>query len=148
MKKHVLPAVAGLALLASAGVVAAETLVLTPEETTTIREYVTTQKVTPVEAPSGFTVSVGATVPDTIKLYAVDSPKIKNKYEYVVIGKQTVLVEPGTRKIVQVINSVRSAIQENGVSGLLERLPEPLQGLAGRALQDQDYCIVQLHVES
>ena len=104
MKKHVLPAVAGLALLASAGVVAAETLVLTPEETTTIREYVTTQKVTPVEAPSGFTVSVGATVPDTIKLYAVDSPKIKNKYEYVVIGKQTVLVEPGTRKIVQVIN--------------------------------------------
>ena len=43
-------------------------------------------------------------MPDTIKLYAVDSPKIKNKYEYVVIGTKTVLVEPGTRKIVQVIN--------------------------------------------
>ena len=29
--------------------------------------------------------------------------KTKQKYDYVVIGKQTVLVEPGTRKIIQVI---------------------------------------------
>jgi len=40
-----------------------------------------------------------------------------------------------TREIIQVINSVRGAIQEHGVSGLLERLPAPLQALAGRALE-------------
>jgi predicted PurR-regulated permease PerM len=54
-----------------------------------------------------------------------------------------------TKEIVQVINSVRGAIQENGVSGLPERLPEPLQGLAGRALQsfgggDGDQSWVQM----
>jgi predicted PurR-regulated permease PerM len=40
-----------------------------------------------------------------------------------------------TKEIIQVINSVRGAVQEYGVSGLLERLPGPLHGLADRALQ-------------
>src|SRR4051794_34227395 len=103
MNKHALPAFAGLILLAGAGVAAADTLVLTPDETTAVHEYITTQKVTPVEPPSGFEVSVGATLPDTIELHALDVPKVQKKYEYVVIGKQTVLVEPQTRKIIQVI---------------------------------------------
>ena len=103
MNKHALPAFAGLLLLAGAGVAAADTLVLTPDETTAVHEYITTQKVTPVEPPSGFEVSVGATLPDTIELHALDVPKVQKKYEYVVIGKQTVLVEPQTRKIIQVI---------------------------------------------
>ena len=100
MRKHTLPALAGALFLAGAGVAAAETLILTPEETTTVHEYITTQQVTPVEPPSGFEVSVGATLPDTIELHV---PKIKEKYDYVVIGNQTVLVEPSTRKIIQVI---------------------------------------------
>ena len=54
-----------------------------------------------------------------------------------------------TKEIIQVINSVRGAIQEYGVSGLLERLPGPLQALAGRALQsfgggDGDQSWVQM----
>jgi len=40
-----------------------------------------------------------------------------------------------TKEIIQVIDSVRGAVQEDGVSGLLERLPGPLHGLADRALQ-------------
>lgn len=103
MKKHVTPALAGLLLLGGLGVAAADTVVLTPEEQTVVHDYITTQSVTPVEAPSGFTVSVGATLPDNIEVHTLETPKIKQKYEYVVIGKQTVLVEPGTRKIVQVI---------------------------------------------
>jgi Protein of unknown function (DUF1236) len=103
MKRTRIPAVAGLFLLAGAGLAAADTLVLTPDETTAVHEYITTQKVTPVEPPSGFEVSVGATLPDTIELHALSVPKVKHKYEYVVIGHQTVVVEPGTRKIVQVI---------------------------------------------
>lgn len=103
MKKHVLPVVAGFLLLGGTGLAAADTVVLTPEETTSVHEYVMTQKVAPVEAPSGFTVSVGATLPETVHVHELAVPKIKHKYEYVVIGKRTVLVEPGTRKIVQVI---------------------------------------------
>jgi predicted PurR-regulated permease PerM len=54
-----------------------------------------------------------------------------------------------TKEIIQVINSVRGAIQEYGVSGLLERLPGPLQALAGRALEsfgggDGDQSWVQM----
>ena len=104
MRKYALPAVAGLMLVSGIGLAGAETLVLTPEDTTTIHDYVVMQKVAPVEAPSGFAVSVGTAVPDTIELRAIESPKVKHKYQYVVIGKQTVLVDPGTRKIIQVID--------------------------------------------
>jgi hypothetical protein len=102
MKKLVLPAVAGFMLLGGTAIAAADTVVLSPEESTTIHEYVTTQKVTPVEPPAGFSVSVGASLPDTVELHAVNSPKIKHKYSYTVIGKQTVVVDPDTRKIVEV----------------------------------------------
>ena len=41
-----------------------------------------------------------------------------------------------TREIIQVINWVRGMLQENGVSGLVERLPDPLQSLARTALEN------------
>jgi hypothetical protein len=91
-------------LLAGAGIAAADTVVVTPEEQTAIHEYVATQKITPVEPPAGVQISVGATLPDTVEVHSLDVPKVKTKYDYVVVGKQTVLVEPGTRKIVQVID--------------------------------------------
>jgi hypothetical protein len=91
-------------LLASASVAAADTIVVTPEEQTAIKEYVVTQKVTPIEPPSGVQITVGSTLPDTVEVHALDAPKLKTKYDYVVIGKQTVLVEPKTRKIIQVID--------------------------------------------
>ncbi len=75
---------------------------LTPEDSTVVHEYVTTQKTTAIEAPSGFAASVGGTVPDTIELHTIESPKIKHKYRYAVVGKQTVVVEPQTRKIIEV----------------------------------------------
>jgi len=40
-----------------------------------------------------------------------------------------------TKEIIQVINSVHDAVQEYGVSGLVERLPDPLQAVAHSALQ-------------
>jgi uncharacterized protein DUF1236 len=104
MKKHIWTAVAGLLFLAGPSIAAADTVVLTPDETTAVHEYITTEKVTPVEPPSGFTVSVGATLPSSVEIHTLDVPKVKTKYDYVVIGKQTVLVEPGTRKIVQVLD--------------------------------------------
>src|SRR5262245_22163340 len=40
-----------------------------------------------------------------------------------------------TKELIQVINSFRSAIQEYGMAGLVERLPGPLQAVAENALQ-------------
>jgi Protein of unknown function (DUF1236) len=102
MKRYTLPAAAGLILLGGTAIAAADTIVLSSEDSSAIHEYVTTQHVTPVEAPSGFSVSVGAAVPDTVELHAVEAPKIKHKYSYAVIGKQTVVVQPETRKIIEV----------------------------------------------
>lgn len=99
-----LAGVTGIVLLAGAGVAAADTIVFSPEETTAVREYVVAQKVTPIDPPSGFTVSVGATLPDTVEVHELSVPTIKKKYSYTVVGKQTVIVEPETRKVVHVID--------------------------------------------
>lgn len=40
-----------------------------------------------------------------------------------------------TREAIQVIESVRTSLQESGVSGLVEKLPGPLQALAVRAIE-------------
>lgn len=102
MKRTLLPALAGLTLLSSTVLAASDTLILTPEDDTVVQEYVTTQKVQPVEAPKNFTVTVGESLPDTIQLQPIESPKLKKKYSYAVIGKQRVVVEPTTRKIIKV----------------------------------------------
>src|SRR5262249_52372846 len=41
-----------------------------------------------------------------------------------------------TKEIIQVINSIRAAIQESGLAGLVQRLPGPLQAFAEQALQN------------
>jgi hypothetical protein len=78
----------------------AQTIVVKPEQETLIRQYVTTHKVAPAEV-TGVDVTVGTTLPDTVELHTLDVPDVK--YEYVVIGDQTVLVDPGTRKIVHIV---------------------------------------------
>jgi hypothetical protein len=94
---------AGLLLLAGASVAAAQDVVITPEQDTVIREYVTKQKVEPVTPPADFEVSVGATLPDTVEVHALDVPDMQVRYDYVVLGGRTVLVEPASRKIVHII---------------------------------------------
>lgn len=89
----------GTALAGSA--LAQTTVVIAPEqETALIREYVTTQKVAPAEI-TGVEIAVGATLPETVELHALEVPDVT--YRYVVVDGKTVLVEPETRKIVHVI---------------------------------------------
>ena len=66
---------AGLLLLASAGTTAAQTVVIAPEQETVIREYITTQQVQPVELPADVTVTVGATLPETVEVHALEVPE-------------------------------------------------------------------------
>lgn len=92
---------AAAALLLMTGHGFTQEIVISPERQTEIREYVVKQEVAPVELPSDFQLSVGSTIPDTVELNAVEVPDVK--YRYVVIGNQTVLVEPATRKVVYII---------------------------------------------
>jgi Protein of unknown function (DUF1236) len=88
-------------LILCTGTVGAQEVIIEPEQETVIREYVTKQKVEPIEVPADVTIEVGSTLPDTVELHAIDVPDVK--YRYVVVGNQTVPVEPETRKIVRVL---------------------------------------------
>lgn len=98
MKMHLTVAAAGLLLLAGAGAAAAQDVIIQPEQQTVIREYVHKQPLASVEVP-GVELSIGSTLPDTVELHEV--PNVK--YRYVVVDNQTIVVDPDTRKIVEVI---------------------------------------------
>ncbi|AMY01423.1 DUF1236 domain-containing protein [Mesorhizobium ciceri] len=97
MKMHLTGAAAGLLLLAGVGAVAAQDVVIQPEQDTVIREYVKKQPLASVKIP-GVELNVGSALPDTVELHEI--PDVK--YRYVVVDNRTVLVDPGTRKIVKV----------------------------------------------
>ncbi|MGK6317305.1 DUF1236 domain-containing protein [Neorhizobium sp. DT-125] len=101
MKQLMISAVSALMLTAGAIAASAQTVVIAPEQETVIKEYVTKHKVESVDVPD-LTVSVGATLPETVELHTVDVPDVK--YRYAVVSGKTVLVEPDTRKVVHVIN--------------------------------------------
>ncbi|TIR56439.1 MAG: DUF1236 domain-containing protein, partial [Mesorhizobium sp.] len=89
-----------LLLLAGAGAVAAQdTVVIAPEQETVIKEYVQKQPLASVKVP-GIELNIGSTLPETVELHEV--PNVK--YRYVVVDNRTVIVDPGTRKIIKVLN--------------------------------------------
>jgi hypothetical protein len=101
MKTHLSALLATVILSAGAQVVSAQTVVIAPEQETVIREYVKTKPVASVDLP-GIELNIGATVPDTVELHKIEAPDVA--YSYTVVGNRTYVVEPGTRKIVHVLN--------------------------------------------
>jgi hypothetical protein len=99
MNIHLSTSLAGLLLLAGVGAVAAEDVVIAPEQETVVREYVKKQPLASVKIP-GVELNVGTALPDTVELHEV--PNVQ--YRYVVVDGQTVLVDPSTRKIVKIIH--------------------------------------------
>ncbi|MER9105871.1 DUF1236 domain-containing protein [Mesorhizobium sp. M0848] len=97
MKMHLTGAAAALLLLAGVGAVAAQDVVIQPEQDTVIREYVKKQPLASVKVP-GVELNIGGALPDTVELHEI--PDVK--YRYVVVDNRTVLVDPGTRKIIKV----------------------------------------------
>ncbi len=92
---------AGLLILAGTGLAAAQdVVVIKPEQETVIREYVKKKPLASVAIP-GLELNIGSTVPDTVELHAIEAPDMQ--YEYVVVDNRTVIVDPGTRRIVQVL---------------------------------------------
>ncbi|RWO00136.1 MAG: DUF1236 domain-containing protein, partial [Mesorhizobium sp.] len=47
----------------------------------------------------GVELNIGSTLPETVELHEVPD----TKYRYVVVDNRTVVVDPGTRKIIKVI---------------------------------------------
>jgi len=108
--KRAFIAASAIAMLAGAqafaqtvGVGPAETVVIEPEQRTTIREYVVKERVAPATVKER--ISVGATLPADVELRTVPStwgPKF-SKYRYVYSGDRVYLVEPTNRTVVQVV---------------------------------------------
>ena len=85
------------------GIGPAETVIIEPEQRTTIREYVVKERVAPVTVKER--ISVGATLPGDVELRTVPTtwgPKF-TRYRYVYSGDRVYLVEPSNRTVVQVI---------------------------------------------
>ncbi|MCV3210025.1 DUF1236 domain-containing protein [Mesorhizobium sp. YC-39] len=98
MRVHLSTAAAGFLLLAGIGAAAAQDVIIAPEQETVIKEYVKKQPLASVKIP-GVELNIGSPLPDTVELHEV--PNVK--YRYVVVDNRTVLVDPGTRKIVKII---------------------------------------------
>jgi hypothetical protein len=97
MKLHV--AATGLILLAGVSLASAQAVVIEPQQEVVIKEYVKKKPLASINLP-GVELNIGSTVPREVELHAVEVPDVN--YEYVVVDNRTVLVEPGTGRIVQV----------------------------------------------
>jgi hypothetical protein len=82
----------------------ADTVVIAPEQQRVIHEYVVQQAPPPVVLPSDTTMEVGTVVPDTVEIRQLDVPDMQVQYDYMIVNGETVLVDPQTRKIVQIIH--------------------------------------------
>ncbi|MER9797896.1 DUF1236 domain-containing protein [Mesorhizobium sp. M0142] len=97
MGKQLLSAATGIFLFVGIGTAAAQDVIIQPEQDTVIREYVNKKPVASLSLP-GVELNIGTALPDTVELYEV--PDVQ--YRYVVVEGRTVLVDPGTRKIVKI----------------------------------------------
>lgn len=104
MKRSYLGPVAALVLIAGSGAALSQTVVITPENETVIREYVVRQQVAPVTLPSDIEIVEGTALPETVEVYELDVPDMETRYSYVVVDGRTVVVEPETRRIIRVMD--------------------------------------------
>lgn len=111
MKAFLKLSAASALIAASAGFAAAQTITtttveMTPEQRTTVYRSITRERI-PAPPPADFRVSVGADVPSAVELYEVPaSVEVVpvQRYRYTVVGDDVVLVDPSTRRVVQIIH--------------------------------------------
>ena len=94
--------IAAAILLAGTALATAQSVVITPEQETVVREYVKTNPVV-VDRPSNFELIVGAIIPDMFKPGELAENTLPTRYQYVQIDGRTVLIEPKTRRVVHII---------------------------------------------
>jgi hypothetical protein len=82
----------------------AQAVVIAPEQRTVIRDYVVKEKIRPYQMQSR--VTVGATLPAELELAPVPEtwgPTFRS-YRYVYTGDDVVLVDPSSRRVVEIID--------------------------------------------
>ena len=92
------------ALLSTAAYAQTAVVQIAPEQRTKIKEYVVQKKMAPITMTDK--VVVGATIPQNVELVAVPSdwgPTFTND-RYVYTDNHVVLVEPSSRKVIQIID--------------------------------------------
>lgn len=100
MKHYLSSAAAAVIVMSGIGFAVAENVVVVqPEQETVVRQYIKKQPLASVNL-LGVELKLGSPVPDTVELREV--PDVK--YRVAVINDQTVLVDPETRQIVQVLH--------------------------------------------
>jgi hypothetical protein len=103
MRSKLLFATVGLAVLFGTSAVWADSVVITKEQAPEVQQYIVKQHVEPVAPPSDFDAQVGTVVPDSVEIHTLEVPSLPRQYDYMVVNGQTVIVDPDTRKIVQVL---------------------------------------------
>ena len=100
MKHYLTSVAAAVVLMGGIGVALAENVVvLQPQQETVVREYIKKEPLASVNL-LGVELKLGSSVPDTVELREV--PDVK--YRVAVINDRTVLVDPETRQIVEVLH--------------------------------------------
>jgi len=86
------------------GTASSTAVTVAPEQRTRIRTYISEHKVKPVVVKEK--VSVGTVLPADVELHAVpeDWGPSLHTYRYVYSGDDVVLVDPGSRRVVQIID--------------------------------------------
>jgi hypothetical protein len=82
----------------------AQAVVIAPEQRTVIRDYVVKEKIRPYRMQSR--VTVGATLPAEVELAPVPEtwgPTFRS-YRYVYTGDDIMLVDPSSRRVVEIID--------------------------------------------
>jgi hypothetical protein len=91
---------AALAITMSVGSAWAQDVIIAPERETVIREYIKKKPLASITLP-GVELNLGSTLPETVEVHSFEGvPDVT--YQYVVVDGRTVLVDPGTRKIIRV----------------------------------------------
>ena len=105
MKRIVIAGVSALAIgLGGQAIAQSVSVEIGPQERTRIKEYVVKEKVAPVRVKER--VTVGAVLPAEVELRTVPSDwgPWGSKYRYVYHEDNVVLVEPSSRRVVQIID--------------------------------------------
>jgi hypothetical protein len=106
MRRTLIAGTAAVVVMAASQIAAAQTATvdISPQQRTEIKQYVVKEKVKPVTLKER--VTVGATLPADVELAPVPQtwgPSV-SKYRYVYSDNHVMLVEPSSRKVVQVID--------------------------------------------
>ena len=98
------PAFCQTTTVTTTGAASSATVTVAPEQRTKIRTYITEHKVRPVVVKEK--VAVGTVLPADVELQPVpeDWGPSLHTYRYVYSGDDVVLVDPGSRRVVQVLD--------------------------------------------